>query len=1038
MAIPILHSKFGVPTYSAVLQRDRLFARLDEALTHPLTLVCADAGYGKSTLVATYLAERRHPALWIRLDAQDQHLDVLFAHLCAGLARYLSACQRRLVALATRLGQRRRSPGELAADLVAALDPPPREPLVVVLDDFEAVRDDGEVNHAIHRLVLLLPATVRLLILSRTRPLGLPLARLSLEGRLAEITRADLAFTHEETQQLFADVYETPLDFGELQLVHQHCEGWPAGLRLVYEALRRITGPEERENLLLNLASMPDIFQYLWSEALANQPLQIQDFLLRTSMLASLEPTVTDELLGIANSRQILAHLAQAQLFTFAESDSPPARPGRGGQSYRYHALFRSFLHHQLEEREGPTALRDLHRRAAGLYEQRSRYTHAIGHYLASRDYAQAARVMSHVVDIYPPRTFLRLFDGWLEQQSPDAQMAYPSIFIRRVLPLETLERLTPALEQMLAEARAAGDLLRQAHAHHRLASVPFYRNDTALALHHYGQSAQLFHKLHDPVMEAFSLSQMGHVHCLAGNPVQARALCEQSLALCHRHRLTMPRMHSLWVLAEIALGEGDLQRAERLGQMALQAGGEEEEPGAYAYLTSVLASVASARGDHSTAIRLAGQSLAYGQAGQSRLDQGWGALCAGTAYLQAGDLAAAQPLLTQAADLLAGYAQLELAALARLAALHLRLAQPDAARHRLTRALEIARGRNLDHPLLLEFAENPVLPAFALENDLHIDYMLTLVGRLPKPALEPVRRLLAEPGQPRRRALAQALAVARSIPAEPTNLVRPSPPSSVFRLEFQTLGRFAVRHRDTDLTPELKRRRSCRRLLLFLLANRHRAVPREQIIEALWPDVSPASGANRFHVALSWLRRILEPGLTSGSDSQVIPREEDRYRLATEVCHVDADEFTRLASPPLRGLQRRRLSTRQEHALIHATAIYGGDFLEEYPFEMFLEDERACLRELQRLALVRLGDHYRSRRQASRALRYYQEALALDTCFEDVHRRVIFVHLLSGNRAAAVRAWRDCVTVLQDELGVPPGPTTRALARRLLGVRYE
>jgi LuxR family maltose regulon positive regulatory protein len=1035
MAIPILHSKFSVPTYKAVLHRDRLFTRLDQALTHPLTLICADAGYGKSTLVATYLAQCRHPAFWLRLDDQDRHLDVLFAHLCAGLAEHLPSCQNRLTALAARLGQRQRSPAELAADFVAALYPPPDVPMTVVLDDFETVQDSAEVINAVHRLALLLPEAVHLLILGRTRPLGLPLTRLSLEGRLAEITRADLAFTREETQQLFADVYGITLSFGELQLLHQHCEGWPAGLRLVREALRRTTAPEERENFWLDLASMPDIFQYLWSEALANQPPQTQDFLLRTSVLASLEPSITDALLGSTNSHQILTQLTRTQLFTFAESDSPSARPGRGDQTYRYHALFRSFLHHQLEEREGPAALRDLHQRAAGLYEQRGRYTHAIGHYLASRDYAQAARVMSHVVDIYPPRTFLRLFDGWLEQQSPDAQMAYPSIFIRRVLPLETLERLTPALEQMLAEARASGDLLRQAHAHHRLASVPFYRNDTAPALHHYGQSAQLFHKLHDPVMEAFSLSQMGHLHWLAGNPVQARALCEQSLVLCHRHQLTMPRMHSLWVLAEIALGEGNLQRAERLGQMALQAGGEEEEPGAYAYLTSVLASVASARDDHSTAIRLAGQSLAYGQACQSRLDQGWGALCAGTAYLHAGDLTAAQPLLIQAAELLTDYAQLEMSALARLSALHLRLAQPDTARQRLTRALEIARGRNLDHPLLLEFAANPVLPAFALENDLHTDYLLTLVGRLPEPALEPVRRLLAEPGQPRRRALAQALAVTRSIPGAPPNRVQPSPPSLVFRLEFQTLGRFAVRHGEADLTPELNRRRSCRRLLLFLLANRHRAVPREQIIEALWPQVSPTSGTNRFHVALSWLRRILEPGLTSGSESRVILREVDRYKLASTVCQVDADEFIRLTSPILQGRRVRRLSPYHEQALVHATALYAGDFLEDYPYEEFLDGERARLREMQRLALMCLGDHYRLQRRAGRALEHYQTALILDPCCESVHRRLIFAHLLAGDCAAAARAWQECVTVLHDEIGVAPSPTTQAVARRMLDV---
>lgn len=1023
MAIPILPSKFRVPAYPAVLRRERLFVRLDEALAAPLVLVCADAGYGKSTLVATYLAERNRAALWLRLDELDRDLDVLFAHLCAGLAEWLSACRPRLTALAARLGQHHRSPSGLAADLAAALDPPPHDPLLIVLDDFEMVQETPQVATALHHLALLLPERIRLLILSRTRPVDLPLARLSLDGYLAEITRSDLAFTREEIEQLFADVYGVRLNLGEEQVLDEQCEGWPAGLRLVWEALRHTPGPN-REHFWADLARTPDVFRYLWTEALAGQSAATQDFLLRTSVLASLEAPITDALLGIPHSGRLLDQLVRAQLFTYAE--------GSGYQSYRYHALFRSFLHHQLQEREGPEALRDLHRRAAALYEGNSRYNHAIGHYLAARDYVQAARVISQVVDAYPPRTFLRLFDGWLEQHAPDVRMAYPSIFIRRVLSLDALDRLTPALEEMLAEAKTTGDLLRQAHAHHRLASLPFYRNETAPALAHYRESAALFHKLHDPVMEALSLSQIGHLCWVAGDAAQARAFCDQSLALCHRHRLTMPRMHSLWVLAEVALGCGDHGRAERLAQEALRTGGEREEPGAHAYATSVLASVAIARGDHPAAIRLAERALEYGRACGVRLDHGWGALCSGTAYLHAGDRAAARPLLAQAADLLAGYAQPELSASIRLAALHLSQGEPDATRKGLAHALEIARTRHLDHPLLLEFAGFPALPAFALENDLHTEYILTLLSRLPAPALEPIRRLLAEPGQPRRRRLMQALATVGpfSVPSAPA--AEPLTTASPCCLEFQTLGRFKARSGNTDLTPELGRRRSCRRLLFFFLANRHRAVPREQIIEALWSEIRPAVGANRFNVALSWLRRILEPGLTSGGDSQVIRREEDRYRLAIEVCRVDADEFIRLVTPILRG-RTRRLSARQEQALLLATTTYAGDFLEEYPYDEFLDGERLCLREMQRLALVRLGDHYRSRRQASRALNCFQTALALDPCHEEVHRRVIFAHLLAGDCAAAVRAWQTCVTTLAVEIGVAPGPTTQGLARRLL-----
>lgn len=1026
MAIPIFQSKFRVPTYSAVLRRERLFARLDDAATCPLTLVCADAGYGKTTLVATYLTERQHPALWIRLDILDRQLDVLFAHLCAGLADHFPACQPRLAALATRLGQHRRSPAELAADLVAAIESSSREQLMIVLNDFESVQESAEVVSAIHHLTLLLPETVRLFILSRVRPTGLPLARLSLDGRLTELTRSDLAFTREETRQLFADVYDMALSSGEEQVLHASCEGWPAGLSLVREALRRADTPKEREDFWQGLARSSDIFQYLLSETMAGLPTDTQDFLLRTSALASLEPSITDALLNRTDSHQLLERLERAQLFIYAE--------GAERTNYRYHTLFRRFLRHQHLQRDGAEAARDLHQRAASLYEQRGDYNHAVAHYLAARDFISAARVMSRVVEAYPPRTFLHLFDGWLERQAPDARMAYSSIFIRRVLPLETLERLAPALEELLTEAKSAGDLASQANAHHRLAIVSFYHCDIPAARAHYEQAVELFRKLHDPVMEALSLSDLGHLFWLEGDAAQARARCDQSLELCEQHRLTMPRMQCLWRLASIALGVGDLERAEQTARIALEIGGEKEDVGASTYPTMILASVASARGEHAAAIRLAHQAIEYSQASGIRVDRGWGALCAGTAYLRSGDQATAERFLTEATRLVAGYLQPELAASARLAALYLRQGELDAARQKLARALEIARMRGLDHLLALELFAYPALLVFALENDLTTDYLLTLIDKLPDSLLEPVHRLLAEPGQPHRRALAHALGIVGANANQIAGAGDSSRARATFELEFKTLGRFAVRSGKTDLTPELKRRRSCRRLLLFLLAERQRAVPREQIVEALWPAVSPASGENRFHIALSWLRRILEPDITSGSDSQIIVREEDRYRLATEICQIDADEFSQLASAPMRAY-RRVLSARQEQALLRATALYEGDFLQEYPYEEFLNGERDGLRETQRAALVRLGDHYRARRQADRALQCYQGALALDPCREEVHRRIIFAHLLANDSAMATRAWQDCVKIMRHELAVVPSPTTQAVARRMLGI---
>lgn len=1026
MAIPILRAKFRTPVYNAVLRRERLYARLDEALSHPLTLIVGDAGFGKSALVVTYLEERRASSLWFRLDRMDRDLDVLFAHLGTALASLFPNCETRLSGFVARLGQRHHSPEELTADLIAALELPLRRSLVIVLDDFETVQDDAEIISAIHLLTLLLPETIRLLILSRVRPTDLPLTRLGLEGRLAVINRADLAFTREETCQLFSTVYGIELSLGEAEVLHQHCEGWPAGLRLVHEVLSRAANPQAREAFWVNLARSSNIFQYLWTEALAGQAASTQDFLIRTSVLASLEPTITDALLGIACSHRLLDQLERTQLFIYAE--------GSERETFRYHTLFHSFLHDQLLEREGNEGVRQLHERAADLYERRGDYNDAVAHYLAAREYVRAAEVMARVVDLYPPRTFLRLFDGWLEQETPDARMAYPSIFIRRVLLLETLERLLPALEEMLAESIAVRDLLRQAHAHNRLAIVHFYHCDIEPALNHYRQCTELFHRLHDPVMEALSLSDMGYLHWLAGDTAQARALCQQALELCDRHRLTMPRMQCLWRLAMIALSSGELERAERVAQLALQSGGEREDQGASTYPTVVLAWVSSARGEYDAAIRFANQTLAHAQASGIRLDQGWAALCAGTVYLRAGDLAAAQPFLTQAVHLLHGYSQPELAALSRVSALQLRQGQVDTARQRLTQALNIALAHNLDYPLLLEIAENAALLAFALENDLYTDHLLELVPRLPETALTAVRQLTAEPGQAHRSTLARTLTAIEEAQRPSDDLDRSSAHVKASELEFRTLGCFAVRCGATDLTPELNRRRSCRRLLLFLLANRLRAVPRDQIIEALWPQVSPASGENRFHIALSWLRRILEPGITSGSDSQTIQRRDDRYQLAADACQIDANEFVRLATPLVRGRQLRRLEPEQEQGLTRATLLYGGDFLQDYPYEEFLNEERAYLRELQQSALLRLGEHYRARRQANEALRCYKAALTLDPCREDIHRRVIFAHLLAGECALGIRAWQNCLTFLRDEMDVSPSPATQALGRHLLG----
>ncbi len=210
--------------------------------------------------------------------------------------------------------------------------------------------------------------------------------------------------------------------------------------------------------------------------------------------------------------------------------------------------------------------------------------------------------------------------------------------------------------------------------------------------------------------------------------------------------------------------------------------------------------------------------------------------------------------------------------------------------------------------------------------------------------------------------------------------------------------------------------------LFKFLITNRHRRVPRDEILEALWADLPPESALNNFNVTLSALRRVLEPYLYTGATSHYLHAQEGLYWFNRHSHYwLDAEAFLALAQAD------------DEAAWQQALALYAGDYLAEDPYEDWTIVERERLRETYLSVLARLAAHCMSRGEIEAGIRHYQAILARDPYREEAHRQLMDAYARAGRRAEAVQQYQQCQRILRQDLDIAPAPETEALYRRIL-----
>jgi DNA-binding SARP family transcriptional activator len=424
----IIRSKLRPPQPSDhVVARPRIEQRLRDLIEqHPVVIVSATAGSGKTTAVTRALAEDDRLA-WLTVDDGDVASGRLLTYLEAALAE----CVPHAAGVATGALANRAAHAEAAGLLADSTD---GHPVVLVLDEVERLIDSSGAMAVLNALLSYVPASMRLVLLSR-RDVPLALTGRGLPDAVAVVGEIDLAFTADEAQGALSRVSESPVEAAEAVAA---TGGWVTGV--LFEAWR------SADHVAGAGGEADPLHGYLATQILDRLEESERELLIRTSPLRRVEPE-SAERLGVTDARPLLEGLRAYHLPVAWEPDGP---------ALRCHPRFREYLLELLERWDDKT-VREIRRRHGDLLSEAALVEEATEEYLAAGATDAALGAADGAIGRVVERLDLDVAERWLERLPPEALAEHPGLLVATMMVALGREDFARGA-QAADELRAAAD----------------------------------------------------------------------------------------------------------------------------------------------------------------------------------------------------------------------------------------------------------------------------------------------------------------------------------------------------------------------------------------------------------------------------------------------------------------------------------------------------------------------------------------------------------------------------------------------------
>jgi LuxR family maltose regulon positive regulatory protein len=396
-------AKISAPRLSEVYQRTALFRALDAARKKRVVWIAAPAGAGKTSVVTTYLAARRLPALWYNVDARDADVAHLFHYVTVAAKM---ASRRRKLRVPGFAIEHQSGAAAFARGFFEDLYRQRPSRSVMVLDDYHDARSE-HFDEVVREALIALPKGMSAIIISRGEPP--PLLKSVASQDVTVLGIDDLRLSSRDTTGLIR-VYRPDLRGAKLKnalpRILELTNGWAAALTLLLQN-QRIAGIDP-----LAVEEFSErLFDYFATEILDKSAPSEREFLLKTAVVPSLSVAVAARLTESADTDRTLAELAKRSFLI--------QRLGTSG-AYRYHPLLRGFLLRRAESDLGAGPLRELHRRAAEALVEIDQIDEAMEQLEAAEDVALRTRLVLSIAPSYVARGRGRTIEAWIGRLPAD------------------------------------------------------------------------------------------------------------------------------------------------------------------------------------------------------------------------------------------------------------------------------------------------------------------------------------------------------------------------------------------------------------------------------------------------------------------------------------------------------------------------------------------------------------------------------------------------------------------------------------------
>ena len=1085
---PLRDEVIGYPVQLAKVQRPAL---RDETLERPrlldwlrakihgrVVLVLADAGYGKTTLLADFARRSRLRTLWYRLDDDDRDWVSFVHHLVAAGREYDPTFAPETAGLLADVGPDGPARDAVLDAFFAELPTITVNGAVLILDDFHLVDDAVDVRHITRELLAKAPERLTIVFASRRAP-SVPLARLRAVGDVAELGTNELRFDATETAQLFIETYGRRLDADVLSDLAERTEGWIASLQLVQAALRDRSPAEIRRFVRSLNGADHEMYDYLAEEVVGELDEDLQRFLMETSILQVVTPELA-EVVSDRNAEDVGRLTAAAERLTLLSRISGGPRT-----HLRYHPLVREFLEARLRASDGAVAVAALHRRVAAAAAATD-WRIAAFHYREAGDIGAVLQVVGDAIPTIMGNGQYALAETLIgsipaDQRPPGFELIHSRVDMQRgdyeaaiaasqavldsesadpvqrdhaLLNLATLylnygdgeqalslaERLLASLDPNLsAIAEVTIEIVRATTAadvdgiNRRLHAMA--RNQKSNRSHHFGVT--MLNLAYNSVSQDRLQDALGEAEEALDAFDGAPGLMELTFALMTKAHI-LARLgkvpEATGLINELISAEEGFEDAEILAEAAEVL----DDFGSREVALAILDRVGHPSTQTTAAKRVLALTRAKLYLRHRQFDEAFRALEAyppgkstmvgqratfhmTTAYLKAarGDDDAAEAVAEATAEAASQGA------------------------HAVRRVGELLGGA-LAGPLRLEQTILAIGSAHPWHLSYIADILTTSVSTLGDDALALVARAASLHPERWRRDLRTRLssddgatdtASARlleeigdysDVPRlrrwakagrksrDATLVGRSLARRLASRVYIEDQGRVTINVGERDISGSAVRRKVLA-LLCFLITKPEMSATRDQVLDSLWPDLDPEIAINSLNQTLYFLRRVFEENYSEDLSPGYVHHDSDILWLDSELVTSRSVECRRL----VHDLPPQPSPDEVERL----SALYRGRFALDFEYEEWAGAYRdslhaAYLEIVERSVLDDFAaGHY------DRGIRIARRALDVDGSAEQIEVSLLRLYRVSGAHAAAAEQYAHYASFMRDELGLEPIP---------------